>query len=450
MHSVAAPEFLRGSFQLTDNLSYQNYRLAICLFCLAVAAVVFFVIAKTRVGMIVRAAAENRDMTRALGIRSERVNRLVFATGIALAALGGIVVAPLSTVYPGMGDQMLILSFVVVVLGGIGSVAGAAIGALLIGLADTFGQVLIPVGRQHLDLCRDGGGAAVAAERHSGRAGRLMHPLVARASLIILLARRRRAAAAGADLLPAVRHARCSRSASWRWRSISWSASAASSASATARSSGSPAMRSRSRRRSTSRPRSGSTLPLAVGVAATAALAIGALSLRTRGIYFIMVTLAFGEMLFYLFHDNKFAGGSDGTFINIKPEAMVFGVNIIDLDKARVFYWVVLALVVLTILFLHLLTRSPFGRALTASRDNERRARSLGFPIYRVRLTAFVISGALAGVAGYFAAAQFGFVAPQMLGWHQSAIALVMVVLGGMRGVAGPLIGAVVVMGLEE
>jgi branched-chain amino acid transport system permease protein len=191
-------------------------------------------------------------------------------------------------------------------------------------------------------------------------------------------------------------------------------------------------------------------LPLAVGGAATAALAIGALSLRTRGIYFIMVTLAFGEMLFYLFHDNNFAGGSDGTFINIKPEAMLFGVNVIDLDKARVFYWVVLALVVLTILILYLLTRSPFGRALTASRDNERRARSLGFPVYRVRLTAFVISGALAGVAGYFAAAQFGFVAPQMLGWHQSAIALVMVVLGGMHGVAGPLIGAVVVMGLEE
>jgi branched-chain amino acid transport system permease protein len=144
VHSVAAPEFLRGSFKLTDNLSYQNYRLAICLFCLAVAVAVFFVIAKTRVGMIVRAAAENRDMTRALGIRSDRVNRLVFATGIALAALAGIVVAPISTVYPGMGDQMLILSFVVVVLGGIGSVAGAAIGALLIGLADTFGQVLIP------------------------------------------------------------------------------------------------------------------------------------------------------------------------------------------------------------------------------------------------------------------------------------------------------------------
>ena len=144
VHSVKPPDFLLGSFKLTDNLSYQNYRLAICVFCLAVAVVIFLVIRKTRIGMIVRAGAENRDMTRALGIRSDLVNRLVFATGIMLAALAGIVVAPISTVYPGMGDQMLILSFVVVVLGGIGSVTGAAIGALLIGLTDTFGQVLFP------------------------------------------------------------------------------------------------------------------------------------------------------------------------------------------------------------------------------------------------------------------------------------------------------------------
>jgi branched-chain amino acid transport system permease protein len=144
VHSVAAPEFLQGSIRLTEVLSYPIYRLAICVFCLAVAAAIFFVIRRTRIGMIVRAGAENRDMTRALGIRSDLVNRLVFATGIMLAALAGIVVAPISTVYPGMGDQMLILSFVVIVLGGIGSVTGAAIGALLIGFADTFGQVLFP------------------------------------------------------------------------------------------------------------------------------------------------------------------------------------------------------------------------------------------------------------------------------------------------------------------
>jgi branched-chain amino acid transport system permease protein len=144
VHSVPAPEFLRGSVQLTEVLSYPVYRLAICVFCLAVAAAIFFVIQKTRIGMIVRAGAENRDMTRALGIRFDMVNRYVFAVGIVLAALGGIVVAPISTVFPGMDNQMLILSFVVVVLGGIGSVAGAAIGALLIGVSDSFGKVFFP------------------------------------------------------------------------------------------------------------------------------------------------------------------------------------------------------------------------------------------------------------------------------------------------------------------
>ena len=144
VHSVPAPEFLRGSIQLTEVLSYPVYQLAICVFCLAVAAAIFLVIQKTRIGMIVRAGAENRDMTRALGIRFDVVNRYVFAVGIVLAALGGIVVAPISTVFPGMDNQMLILSFVVVVLGGIGSVAGAAIGALLIGVADSFGKVFMP------------------------------------------------------------------------------------------------------------------------------------------------------------------------------------------------------------------------------------------------------------------------------------------------------------------
>jgi branched-chain amino acid transport system permease protein len=144
VHSVAPPAWLAGSIQLTDYLSYPVYRLFLCAFCLVVAVVIFLVIRHTRIGMIVRAGAENRDMTRALGIPFDQVNRYVFAVGIALAALGGIVVAPISTVFPGMGDQMLILSFVVVVLGGIGSVTGAAVGALLIGLTDTFGKVFSP------------------------------------------------------------------------------------------------------------------------------------------------------------------------------------------------------------------------------------------------------------------------------------------------------------------
>ena len=144
VHSVAAPEWLQGSFKLTEVLSYPIYRVALCIICLILAGAIFYVIQKTRLGMVIRAGAENRDMTRTLGIPFDLVNRYVFAGGIALAALGGILVAPVSTVFPGMGDGMLILSFVVVVLGGIGSVAGAAIGALLIGLTDTFGKVFFP------------------------------------------------------------------------------------------------------------------------------------------------------------------------------------------------------------------------------------------------------------------------------------------------------------------
>jgi branched-chain amino acid transport system permease protein len=155
-------------------------------------------------------------------------------------------------------------------------------------------------------------------------------------------------------------------------------------------------------------------------------------------------------MLFFFFHDTKVAGGSDGAFINVKPEFSIAGRQLLDLDKPLTFYFVVLAALVFVIALLVMLVRSPFGRALAAARDNEQRARSLGFPIFRIRLTAFVISGALAGVAGYLSAVQFGFVAPQMLGWHQSATVLVMVLIGGLRSVTGPLVGALVLIGLEE
>ena len=192
------------------------------------------------------------------------------------------------------------------------------------------------------------------------------------------------------------------------------------------------------------------SFPLAVFAATAMALVIGALALRTRGIYFIMVTLAFGEMLFFFFHDTKVAGGSDGMSINVRPEISIGGRSLLELDNPVVFYFVVLTCLIAVMALLTMIVRSPFGHALAATRDNERRARSLGFPIFRIRLTAFAVSGALAGVAGYLAAAQFGFVAPQMLGWHQSATVLVMVLIGGLRSVTGPLVGALVLIGLEE
>ncbi|NTF52846.1 branched-chain amino acid ABC transporter permease [Agrobacterium rhizogenes] len=192
------------------------------------------------------------------------------------------------------------------------------------------------------------------------------------------------------------------------------------------------------------------TLVAAIAVVAVSALVIGLLSLRTRGIYFIMVTLAFGEMLFFLFHDTSIGGGSDGIFLYVKPVLAAGSIVLLDLESPIVFYLVALSTCVACWCLITHLLATPFGDALTAARDNERRALSLGIPVFRVRLVAFVVSAVMAGIAGYLSAAQFGFVAPQMLGWHSSATALVMVVLGGTRRVAGPLFGAILLVGLED
>ncbi len=192
------------------------------------------------------------------------------------------------------------------------------------------------------------------------------------------------------------------------------------------------------------------SLPATLLAVGAVAAVIGILSLRTRGIYFIMVTLAFGEMLFYFFHDTKVGGGSDGMYIYFKPEIALGGLTLLDLESNRVFYYVVLACLVGSALLIRMLVQSPFGHALAAARDNERRALSLGYSVFRVRLTAFVVSAMIAGLAGYFSAAQFGFIAPQLLGWHLSATILVMVVLGGMSSVLGPVVGAFALLGLEE
>jgi branched-chain amino acid transport system permease protein len=144
VHGVPVPAWLSGSVQLGDLMQYPVYRLAISAVCLAVAAALYVVIARTRLGMMVRAGSSNREMVQSLGINIKFLYRVVFAAGVALAVLAGMIAAPVSSVYPGMGAQVLIVCFVVVVIGGIGSVRGAFLAALLVGIVDTFGNVLFP------------------------------------------------------------------------------------------------------------------------------------------------------------------------------------------------------------------------------------------------------------------------------------------------------------------
>ena len=144
VHGVPIPELLSASVPLTDNLSYPVYRLFMSGVCLALAAGLYFLISKTRLGMKIRAGAFNREMAEALGVNIKLIHAVVFALGVGLAAVAGMIAAPVASVYPNMGSQVLIMCFVVVVIGGIGSVRGALVAALLVGLVDTFGKVLLP------------------------------------------------------------------------------------------------------------------------------------------------------------------------------------------------------------------------------------------------------------------------------------------------------------------
>ena len=181
------------------------------------------------------------------------------------------------------------------------------------------------------------------------------------------------------------------------------------------------------------------SLPLAVAGAGLVALVIGFFVVRTHGIYFIMVTMAFAQMVFFLFFDNKALGGSDGIYVTFRPDATALG---LDLDNKTTFYYFTLAVLVLVYAFLRRLLFSPFGRVLAGIRVNEHRMRAVGYGTFGYKLTAFTLAGTLAGVAGYLWAAQTGFVNPELMGFHLSAHAIMMVILGGMGNFAGAIVGA--------
>ena len=186
--------------------------------------------------------------------------------------------------------------------------------------------------------------------------------------------------------------------------------------------------------------------PLALSVSALFALAVGALSLRTRGVYFIMITLAFAQMVYYVTVGLARYGGDDGLTIYRRSQ---FGA-LIDLSNKTAFYYLCLALLAGCIYLVWRLVNSRFGMVIQGARSNDRRMHSIGFPTFRYRLTCFVISGTLCGLAGALLANHTDFVSPAMMHWTRSGDLIVMVVLGGMGSTFGPLIGTVTLLTLEE
>lgn len=193
------------------------------------------------------------------------------------------------------------------------------------------------------------------------------------------------------------------------------------------------------------------TLPIAMIVAGIAAYLVGTVSLRTRGFFFLMVTLAFGQMIYFVFHDTKLGGGTDGAYL-AKPLISAFGYQLDLPRRQRPLgpYYMALVQLVVTYMLLVWLLRSLFGRVLEGIRVNEHRMAAVGFDTYRYKLIAFVVAGMLAGAAGHMWAMHRGFVNPEIVGWHKSAETLLMILLGGLGSLSGAVVGALAYAALGE
>jgi branched-chain amino acid transport system permease protein len=193
------------------------------------------------------------------------------------------------------------------------------------------------------------------------------------------------------------------------------------------------------------------TLPLAMAVAGFAALIVGLFALRTKGFFFLMVTLAFGQMIFFVFHDTKIGGGTDGAYL-AKPLISAFGFEwqLPRKQKAIGPYYVALAQLMAMYGVLVITVRSLFGRVLEGIRVNEHRMQAIGYNTTRYKLVAFTLAGVLAGAAGHMWAMHTGFVNPEIISWHKSAEALLMILLGGIGSLAGPIVGAIAYTVLGE
>jgi branched-chain amino acid transport system permease protein len=186
--------------------------------------------------------------------------------------------------------------------------------------------------------------------------------------------------------------------------------------------------------------------PVAIAVSTVCAFLIGAISLRTRGVYFIMITLAFAQMLYYVFVSLRAYGGEDGLALPQRSHIA----PVLDMRDEVTFYYVVLACLTASVYLLHRAVNARFGYVIQGIRENEARMEAIGFPTYRYKLLAFMIGGAFAGLAGVLLANQNGFVSPSLLHWTQSGTLMIMVILGGVGRLLGGVIGALVFLCLEE
>jgi branched-chain amino acid transport system permease protein len=446
---LPAPEVLQGTVQIGLGV-FSAYRLSLIGFGFAIALMLWLFLERSRVGAMVRAGVDNAPMAAGLGANVPALFTGIFGFGVALAALGGIAAAPLLGIYPGMDSEILIPAFIVIVIGGMGSLRGAFAGTLLIGIADTFGKAYfqsIALFLIYLTM------TVVLLIRPQGLFG-IKYFDVAVAPAVATTARgaTRRTRAAELAILAALlllpfclgNYPRALVSEIFIFAIFAMSldlllgfTGLMSLGHAAFFGLGAYAVAILGVQFGLN-----AWLGLAAGVAiaATGAAAIGFFCVRTAGIPFLMLTLAFAQLVYSVaLKWRDVTGGSDGMAIADRPSFFGF-----DLSSSLTMYLMALSFFALSYWALRRLLDAPLGHAFIGIRENERRMSAIGYPTRTYKLLAFTIAGAIAGLAGGLYAIFNGFISADAVYWTASGDILIMTMLGGAGTLIGPALGAAI------
>ena len=457
--SISKPDILSGSVTLFGG-TVPVYTLLVVILAPAVALLLWYLLYKTKTGKVVRATSSDREMADALGINMSALFTLVFAFGAILAGLGGALAGPVRTVFPGVGTEVIIESFVVVVIGGLGNLWGALIGSILIGALETIGIIVFPEFEMALIYLLM---VAVLVVRPWGLFGRplkvkalseknlameaqeispvhfTVHPAVRWAPLLLLLLVPLFAGRFYQYLLTQIFVASLMGVA---FNLLLGTTGLLSFGQAAFFGVGAYTV-------GLLLTKAGfGTLPalvLSPVVAAAVAGVIGFFCVRLSGVHFAMLSLAFGQLIFaVVFKWYGFTGGDNGIQgIPIKPIS-VAGLTGVDIGSTQAMYYFVLVVVGLSVELLRRIRSSPFGATLKSIRENGQRASYLGVNIQLYQWTAFVVAGAFTGLAGGLYALMEKSISPEIIHWTKSAEPVLMTIIGGIYTFVGPAVGAVV------
>jgi len=457
--SIPKPEMLSGSVTLFGG-TVPVYTLLVVVLAPAVALLLWYLLYRTKTGKVVRATSSDREMADALGINMSALFTLVFAFGAVLAGLGGALAGPVRTVFPGVGTEVIIESFVVVVIGGLGNLWGALIGSILIGSLETIGIIVFPEFEMSLIYLLM---VAVLVVRPWGLFGRPLkmkalseknlameaqeispvhfsvHPLLRWAPLLLLLLVPMFAGRFYqylmtqifiASLMAVAFNLLLGTTGLLSFGQAAFFGVGAYTVGLLLTKGGLETL---------------PALALAPVVAAVAAGIIGFFCVRLSGVHFAMLTLAFGQLIFTVVYKwYGLTGGDNGIQgIPVKPIPLG-GLGTVDLGSTQAMYYFVLVVVGLSVELLLRFRSSPFGATLKAIRENGQRASFLGVNIHLYQWTAFVVAGAFTGLAGGLFAMMEKAISPEIIHWSKSAEPVFMAIIGGIYTFAGPAVGAVV------